>query len=34
MRNLAAILLLKSKLSGQFQRFNVIDRGIEMLKNS
>ena len=34
MKNLATILLLKSKLSGKFQRFNAIDRSIEMLKNS
>ena len=34
MRNLVIILPLKSKLSGKFQRFNVIDWSIEMLKNS
>ena len=34
MRNLVIILPLKSKLSGQFQRFNVIYGSIEMLKNS
>ena len=28
------ILLLKSKLSVKFQRFNAIDESIEMLKNS
>ena len=33
MRNLAVILLLKTKLSGKFQRFNAINRSIEMLKN-
>ena len=33
-RYLAALLLLKSKLSGKYQRFNVIDGSIEMLKNS
>ena len=33
-RNLATILPFKSKLSGTFQRFNAIDRSIEMLKNS
>ena len=33
-RNLATILLLKSKLSGNFQRFNAIDWSIEMLKIS
>ena len=32
--NLATILPLKSKLSEKFQRFNVIDGNIEMLKNS
>ena len=32
MRNEAAILPLKSKLSGKFQRFNAINRCIEMLK--
>ena len=32
MRNVAAILPLKSKLSGKFQRFNAINRCIEMLK--
>ena len=31
---LAAIVLLKSKLSGKFQRFNAIDGSIEILKNS
>ena len=34
MRNLATILPLKSKLSGQFRRFNTIDGSIIMLKNS
>ena len=34
MRNLVAILPLKSKLSGKFQSFNAIDISIEMLKNS
>ena len=34
MRNLAAILPLKSKFPGKFRRFNAIDRSIEMLKNS
>ena len=34
MRNLGAILLLNSKLSEKFQRFNGIYRSIEMLKNS
>ena len=33
-KNLATILLLKSKLSGEFQRFNAIDGSIEMLKIS
>ena len=32
MRNVAAIVPLKSKLSGKFQRFNAINRCIEMLK--
>ena len=32
MRNIAAILPLKSKLSRKFQRFNAINRCIEMLK--
>ena len=32
MRNVAAILPLKSKFSGKFQRFNAINRCIEMLK--
>ena len=32
MRNVASVLLLKSKLSGKFQRFNAINRCIEMLK--
>ena len=32
MRNLVTILPLKSKLSGTFQRFNVVDRSIKMLK--
>ena len=32
MRNLATILLLKSKLSRKFQRFNAIDGSIKMLK--
>ena len=31
-RNLAAVLPLKSKLSGKFQGFNAMDRSIEMLK--
>ena len=30
-RNLAAVLPLKCKLSGKFQRFNAMDRNIEML---
>ena len=34
MRNLVTILPLKFKLSGKFQRFNAIERSIEMLKNS
>ena len=34
MGNLATILHLKSKLSGQFWRLNVIDGSIKMLKNS
>ena len=34
MRNVAKILPLKSKLSGKLQRFNAIDRSIEMLQNS
>ena len=29
-----AILPLKSKLSGKFERFNAIDESIEMKKNS
>ena len=32
MGNVAAIVPLKSKLSGKFQRFNAINRCIEMLK--
>ena len=32
MRNVAPILPLKFKLSGKFQRFNAINRSIEMLK--
>ena len=32
MRNFAKILPLKSKLPGKFQRFNAINRSIEMLK--
>ena len=32
LRNVAAILPLKSKLSRKFQRFNAINRCIEMLK--
>ena len=32
MRNIAAILPLKSKLPGKFERFNAINRCIEMLK--
>ena len=31
MENLATVLLLKSKLSGKFQRFNAIDGSMEML---
>ena len=31
-RNLGTILPLKSRLSGKFQRFNAIDKSIEMLK--
>ena len=31
MRNLATILPLMSKLLGKFQRFNAIDKSIEML---
>ena len=34
MRNLVTILPLKSKLSGKFQRFNVIDGNMEMMKNN
>ena len=34
MRNLATILSLKSKLSGESQPFNAIHEIIEMLKNS
>ena len=34
MRNLATILPLQSILTGKFQRFYAIDRGIKMLKNS
>ena len=34
MRNLATAFPFKSKLTGQFQRFNAIDRSIKMLKNS
>ena len=34
MRNLVTILPLKSKLSGKFQRFNVTDGSIEMLKKA
>ena len=34
MRNLATILPLKFKLSEKFQRFNIINGSIEMLKNS
>ena len=34
MRNIATILLLKSKLSGKFQLFNTTDRSIEMQRNS
>ena len=34
MKNLAAILPFKSKLSAKFQHFNAIDKSIEMLKNS
>ena len=34
MRNLAIILPLKSELSGKFQRFNAIDKSINILKNS
>ena len=32
MRNVAAILPLKSKLYGKFQRFNAINRSTKMLK--
>ena len=32
MRNLATILPLKSQFSAKFQRFNAIDKSIEMLK--
>ena len=32
LRNVAPVLPLKSKLSGKFQRFNAINRSIEMLK--
>ena len=28
------LTFLKSKLSGKFQRFNIIDKSIEILKNS
>ena len=34
MRNLATIIPLKSKLSGKFHCFNVIDGNIEIVKNS
>ena len=34
MRNLATILPLKSKLSGKSHRFNALNGGINMLKNS
>ena len=34
MRNLATVLPLKSKLSGKFQRFNVVNGSMEMLINS
>ena len=34
MKNLATILLLKTKLSEKFQHFNAIDGSIKMLKNS
>ena len=34
MRNLAAVLPLKSKLSRKFEPFNAIDRSIKILKNS
>ena len=30
MRNLAAVLLLKTKLSGKFQRFNSFDGSFEI----
>ena len=29
MRNLVTVLLLKSKLSGKFQRFNAVDGSME-----
>ena len=32
MRNLAAILPLKSKLSTKYQRFNAVDTSIKILK--
>ena len=32
--NLAAILPLKSQLSGKFQHFNAIDRSLKLLKKS
>ena len=32
MKNLAEILLLKFKLSGEFQRFNGINGSIKVLK--
>ena len=34
MRNLATILPLKSKLPGKSHRFNALNGGINMLKNS
>ena len=34
MRNLASALLLKSKLSGKFQRFSTVNASMEMLINS
>ena len=32
MRNVGAVLPLKSKVLGKFERFNAINRCIEMLK--
>ena len=34
MRNLAVILPLKSKLSGESQRFNAIDRTAKINRNA